>query len=71
MAPTGKEELTVVYQGSAPSCDVRGLHPNTSYSFRVVAVNAAGPSDVSSITKFETRPEMLPWGILQEIWGLF
>jgi len=56
MCGAGKDEFSAVYQDPAACCDVRGLQPNTSYTFRVLAINAAGSSEFSEEVSVRTPP---------------
>lgn len=51
-----KNEFISVYHGLNTSCEVKPLLPNTSYLFRVQAVNNAGPSEYSPVCQTVTPP---------------
>ncbi|KAK6632457.1 hypothetical protein RUM44_007499 [Polyplax serrata] len=47
MCTSESGDFTVAYHGLNTCCEIRGLLPNTCYSFRVQATNSAGPSEYS------------------------
>ncbi|XP_068172930.1 fibronectin type-III domain-containing protein 3A isoform X2 [Antennarius striatus] len=45
------------YDGEELSCNVRNLHRNTKYKFRVAAYNSEGKSNPSQVVEFITHPD--------------
>lgn len=56
MCISEKDDFTSVYHGLNTVCEVKGLLPNTCYSFRVQATNSAGPSEYSTLGQITTPP---------------
>lgn len=51
-----KNDFVSVYHGINTCCEIKGLQPNTCYSFRIQASNAAGSSEYSSVGQITTPP---------------
>ena len=45
-----------VYNGFAPSCELKSLQPATFYYLRVQAINSAGPGPFSDVATYESPP---------------
>jgi fibronectin type 3 domain-containing protein len=57
ISPAGSFTLAQSVSANVISASVGGLVPNTTYAFKVVAVNSAGPSLDSNIHEITTPPE--------------